>query len=339
MAGNMESVFCHFLFLEKSMMRFKKDILLVQDFSERSEKAMKKKYMAGACCILCMAFLAAGCGSGKPPEENENTEDVQQEEQDESTADEEPEYDENGNLIEKEPQREDKNILAADAETMITGFVAVMENGKITESGIWMTEEEVGMIAQKYADFKYTYEKGSLKKSEAAYIACFYDINGDAVGAMYLTENADMCYNNKYRISDAGMRGLFADAVGKIEEDSVLSFDNSSVDGTVDKNTTDGNSAEQDKNSQGETQTPNAVIEISRKTFAETEGIDEQMAQVLAQSAYNLGIAAVKQAAVEANTIVFTDVNDIQYTLSIVDERISSVYNETEGTYLYQQNG
>lgn len=296
---------------------------------------LRKKTAAFLCMFLAavMSVSAAGCGSEEETEKNvsENTSGSSDE------SGEEPEYDENGDPVMPKENRTDENILASDAEAMITGFVAVMDNGTVTDNGIWMTEEEVGAAAGRYKDFQFTYEKGSFGKSEVKYIACFFDVNGVRLGSMYMDENADMCYDNKYRISDPQLRGILKKTADRIQDDSVLVFDNSSVDQTVDKNTTDGISGDPAGSTQDASQSTGADVDISKKTFMEVEGVDEQTAQVLAQSVFNLGIPAVKRASMEANTIVFTDINDTEYTLSVVDGKISSVYNETEGVYMYQQ--
>lgn len=287
---------------------------------------MKRKILKKAVC-LCIAAVAAmsmtACGS---TEEEVTSEEVQ----------EETELDENGNPIEKEEERTDKAILKDDSETMISGLLAVMEDGSITSNGVWLSENEVGSIAKQYAGTGYKYEKGSFKKSEVKYVANFYNINGDAVGAMYFNENMDMCYNNQYKITDPVMRGLFMEIKNSVKSDSVLESkipekgDNS---GEVPAQT--GMPADALPS-----ETPasaNATVEISTQAFADA-GLEVGTAKVLAQSAFNLGIPVVKRAEIKENAIMFTDAGDKQYSIMIKDGKIYSVYNETDKTYVYQTN-
>lgn len=276
---------------------------------------MRTKLFKRLLCVSLMGIMIFGMtGCGKKTEEEPQTEEQ-----------EEVEYDEDGNPIEKEIERTDKAILLEDSEIIITGLLAKMDHGSITDNGIWLTEQEVGMIAERYAGNDYTYEKGSFKKSEVKYVACFYDINGNTTSSMYFDKNMNMCYNNKYKITDPTMKGLFAEWKDNIEDDSKISFENEVG------NSTDGSNAQQTQPTESE----NTIVSLSQQAFVEA-GLEEDVATVIAQSTFNLGIPVIKKAVVEANTIQFTDTNNIDYTLSVSNGQISSIYNETNQEYVYQ---
>lgn len=272
---------------------------------------MKSKVIKKALYILASSSLTLcmyGCGSSSEPEE-----------------DTEVEYDEDGNPIEKE---ENSTLLLEDSKSMITGLVATMEEGSITTNGVWLTEQEVGEIAERYSAGAYTYEKGRFKKNQVKYVLNFYDIDGGRVSSMYLDDDMEMCYEGEYLIFDSVMRGLFSDAVEKIKPDSVLEMDQ-----VTNKNTTTGNGMEQP--SSNTDVSSNTTVELSTQAFAQVDGIDNATAEILAQSTFNLGIPVVKKASLEANVISFTDINDVEYTLSVVDGRITAIYNETAQEYVY----
>lgn len=273
---------------------------------------MKKFKLKLLCMALAvtMAFSITGCGNSSKKE----------------PIDEEIEYDEDGNPIEKE--EEINTMLLPDSEVMITGLIAVMKDGNITTNGIWLTEEQVGKIAERYALGEYSYKKEKFKKADVKYVANMYDINNNLVSSMYLDKDINLCYENKYKISDPIMRGLFVDAVNLITDDSVLSMPDSGSNQTNPSTVT--------QNPQ-EDMSGNNTIALSKQAFTDA-GFDDTTADVLAQSTFNLGIPVIKSAKSEANTILFTDVNDTKYTLSISSEgRIASIYNETLGEYVYSE--
>lgn len=252
-----------------------------------------------------MSLSLAACG-GKQPSEPE--EDVQ--------------YDENGNPIVEE---ETNTLLYSDSETMMTGLIARMDNGTITDNGVWLTESEVGAIAERYALGEYKNTKGSFSKKEVKYVASFYDINNELISSMFFDENMDMCYENKQMISDSIMRGMFAEYRDRIEKDSVIVFEQPGM----------GNNMSANPQQQEQPQdSNNNTLVLSRQAFIEA-GISEATAQVLAQSTFNLKIPVIVSARVEANTVMFTDVDGKQYTLSVIDGKIASVYNDTDGISLY----
>lgn len=269
---------------------------------------MKSKLYKKVMCIFMASSVilcATGCGGSDNKQEEE-----------------EVQYDEEGNPIEEE---EHSTILASDADVMITGLIAATEDGSISKKGVWLSEQEVGQIADRYREGLYTYEKGKLKKSEVEYIANFYDIDGERVSSMYIDKNMNICYEGQYIIKDSIMKGLFADAVDKIQEDSVLQMDQIESNNTAGNNTTQNNDSD----------SANTTVSLSKQAFLGIDGVDDATAEVLAQSTFNLGIPVVKSARLEANLVLFTDINDNEYTLSIVDGRITSVHNETTNTSIY----
>lgn len=263
---------------------------------------VKKVRLMGIMVALMAALSLTACGGGNDTVDEPSTE-----------------YDEDGNPVVKE---EISTLLLPDSEIMSSGILAVMEDGSITSNGIQISESGVGGIADRYRMGEYKYEEGKFKKNEVEYVAVFYDINGESVSAMYFDGNMDMCYDNKYMIHDPVMRGIFMELKDTIRKDSVV--------------LPDGGGKGQQDSSGGDTQdVNNNTMSLSRQAFSEA-GFASEDADALARTTFNLGIPVVKTAVREANTVLFSDVDGTEYTLSMDGGRIVSVYDETNGIYLYE---
>lgn len=278
---------------------------------------MKNYFIKLSCFVLIgiMSFSLTACGGKEEPIE-ENVE-----------------YDENGNPIVEE---EVSTLLAEDSEIIFGGCLAKFEDKEITDNGIWLSESEVGSIADRYRIGEYKYEEQSFKLSDIKWIAVFNNIDNEQVSIMYFDENMDMFYrknDKKYKISDPILKGLFSDMKNNIVSDSTLS----SVSQEDNGNKT--NPTQQQVQTDGESN--NNIVLLSKQAF-QNAGLDEATSQVLANSTFNLHIPVIKTATVEANTIKFTDENNIDYTLSVgvVDgnSKIMSIYNETNSEYIWRED-
>lgn len=274
---------------------------------------IKKAIITLSLGLMAFCFTACGEASEEPAQEE-----MQEEEQ-------EPMYDEEGNLIEQEEERSDEDILGSHSQLMISGILATMEDGNITTNGIWMKESSVGDIAARCEEFEYHYEKGSFKKGEVKYVANFYDINENLLCTIFFNENMDMCYENKYLLDDAILKGYFMEMKDEIKKDSVITFETQS--------------GGQQGNTEGEEDVSapnsNTTLELSRKAFVNA-GIDEGAADVLAQSTFNLNIPTVKKATMLGDEIKFTDANDKEYVIRLKDGMIDSIWCKSDNSYVWE---
>lgn len=274
---------------------------------------IKKAIITLSLGLMAFCFTACGEASEEPAQEE-----MQEEEQ-------EPMYDEEGNLIEQEEERSDEDILGSHSQLMISGILATMEDGNITTNGIWMKESSVGDIAARCEEFEYHYEKGSFKKGEVKYAANFYDINENLLCTIFFNENMDMCYENKYLLDDAILKGYFMEMKDEIKKDSVITFETQSE---GQQGSTEGEEDVSAPNS-------NTTLELSRKAFVNA-GIDEGAADVLAQSTFNLNIPTVKKATMLGDEIKFTDANDREYVIRLKDGMIDSIWCKSDNSYVWE---
>lgn len=274
---------------------------------------IKKAIITLSLGLMAFCFTACGEASEEPAQEE-----MQEEEQ-------EPMYDEEGNLIEQEEERSDEDILGSHSQLMISGILATMEDGNITTNGIWMKESSVGDIAARCEEFEYHYEKGSFKKGEVKYVANFYDINENLLCTIFFNENMDMCYENKYLLDDAILKGYFMEMKDEIKKDSVITFETQSE---GQQGNTEGEEDVSAPNS-------NTTLELSRKAFVNA-GIDEGAADVLAQSTFNLNIPTVKKATMLGDEIKFTDANDKEYVIRLKDGMIDSIWCKSDNSYVWE---
>lgn len=274
---------------------------------------IKKAIITLSLGLMAFCFTACGEASEEPAQEE-----MQEEEQ-------EPMYDEEGNLIEQEEERSDEDILGSHSQLMISGILATMEDGNITTNGIWMKESSVGDIAARCEEFEYHYEKGSFKKGEVKYVANFYDINENLLCTIFFNENMDMCYENKYLLDDAILKGYFMEMKDEIKKDSVITFETQSG---GQQGSTEGEEDVSAPNS-------NTTLELSRKAFVNA-GIDEGAADVLAQSTFNLNIPTVKKATMLGDEIKFTDANDREYVIRLKDGMIDSIWCKSDNSYVWE---
>lgn len=274
---------------------------------------IKKAIITLSLGLMAFCFTACGEASEEPAQEE-----MQEEEQ-------EPMYDEEGNLIEQEEERSDEDILGSHSQLMISGILATMEDGNITTNGIWMKESSVGDIASRCEEFEYHYEKGSFKKGEVKYVANFYDINGSLLCTIFFNENMDMCYENKYLLDDAILKGYFMEMKDEIKKDSFITFETQSG---GQQGSTEGEVDASAPNS-------NTTLELSRKAFVNA-GIDEGAADVLAQSTFNLNIPTVKKATMLGDEIKFTDANDREYVIRLKDGMIDSIWCKSDNSYVWE---